>query len=72
MALTENTTLDEVVHDPIANTIRVTWRDHIFRDGVEIDSARVARSKTYAVPDDAADFEADLGDAALKYAPLFA
>ena len=71
MALTENTTLDEVVHDPIGNTLRVTWRDHIYRDGEEIDSARVARVKTYAIPADAAAFDADLGDDAAKYAALF-
>lgn len=69
--LTEDTTLDEVVHDPITNTIRVTWRDHIYRDGVEIDSARVARTKTYAVPDGKTEFDADLGADAAKYAALF-
>lgn len=71
MALTETTTLDEVLHDPITGTVRVTWRDHIFRDGVEIDSARVARTKSYSVATDKAEFDADLGVDAAKYAALF-
>ena len=70
MSLTETTTLDEVLFDATTNSVKVTWRDHIFRDGVEVDSARVARSKTYT-KDDKEQFHADLGDDATKYATLF-
>jgi hypothetical protein len=69
-SLTENTTLDDVTHDLSANTLTVTWRDHIFKDGVEIDSARVARVKTYTDADKDA-FTTDLGADAQKYLSLF-
>ena len=68
--LTESTTLDDVTHDLTANTVTVTWRDHIFKDGVEIDSARVARTKTYTDADKEA-FTFDLGADAAKYVSLF-
>lgn len=67
---TETTTLDEVSIDVINKTARVVWRDHLFKDGVEVDSARVAREKTYTA--DMKDaFTADLGDEAAKYVDLF-
>lgn len=70
MALTESTTLDEVTLDAISNTLRVTWRDHVFRDGVEIDSARTARVKAYSAGQET-DFETDLGGDAIKYISIF-
>lgn len=69
MALSESTTLDEVNYNAATNTLTVTWRDHIFRDGVEIDEARQARTKTYG----AADIQqmiSDLGPNADKYKNL--
>ena len=50
---------------------RISWRDHVFRDGQEIDGARTARTKTYAVPEGKTEFDADLGADAAKYAALF-
>lgn len=70
MALTESTTLDEVTLNEVAGTISVTWRDHVFRDGVEIDSARTARTKTYVAGQET-DFETDLGEDAVKYISIF-
>lgn len=69
MALTETTTLDEVKFDVVKKTITVTWRDRIFKDGIEIDSARTARDKTYGA-DDAVAFGDDLGADAAKYSGL--
>jgi hypothetical protein len=69
MALTEYTTLDEVLSNESTGSVTVTWRDHIARNGVEIDSARIARSKTYTA-ETKADFLADLGNDASKYASL--
>lgn len=71
-AITEDTTLDEVKHDKAAGTVTVTWRDHLYRDGEEIDAARTARTKTYNTATDAAAFAADLGADAANYANLFA
>ena len=70
MPLTESTTLDEVKHDKTTSTVTVTWRDHLFRDGVEVDAARVARTKTYSA-DQAAEFAADVGSEAVNYSSLF-
>lgn len=66
----ETTTLDEVNIDAAVGTVRVVWRDHLFKDDVEVDSARVAREKTYtsSMKD---EFVADLGDDADKYVDLF-
>ena len=70
MSLTETTTLDEVLHDVTANTVTVTWRDHIFRGGEEINSARTMRQVTYS-SSDIDKFNTDLGSEASKYGHLF-
>ncbi len=69
--VTKTTTLDQVTHDRASGTVTVVWRDHFLDDGVEIDAARVARTKTYS-QDDKTQFDADLGANAANYAGMFA
>jgi len=56
---TETTTLDEKSHDLVNNVATATWRTHLFKDGEEVDSARVAHTKTYQLPEQQAEFEQD-------------
>jgi hypothetical protein len=67
---TETTTLDEVTHSILDGSVTVTWRDHLFKDGEEVDSARVMRQKTY-LPADIVQFHTDLGADAATYISLF-
>jgi hypothetical protein len=68
---TETTTLDEVVHNLAGDMVQVTWRNHLFKDGVEMDEARTAVVESYPVPAGEPKFTADLGAAAAKYLALF-
>jgi len=65
------TTLDEVVHNLAGDMVQVTWRNHVFKDGVEMEEARTAIVESYPVPAGEAAFTAALGAAAAKYLALF-
>lgn len=68
--ITTTTTLDQVTHDTVTNTVTVTWRDRLFNNGVEVDAARVMRQVTYD-SSMIAQFNSDLGSDAATYVGLF-
>lgn len=47
MALIETRTLEEAKLDFVNGTVKLTWRERIFKDGVEKEHLRTADSKTY-------------------------
>ena len=65
--LTESRDLYSVTHNKEASTVTVVWMNRIFRDGVEIDSAREAETKTF---DNQADLDVALGSDSSLYQGL--
>ena len=65
--LTESRDLYSVTHNKEAGTVTVVWMNRIYRDGTEIDAARVAETNTFT---DAAELAAALGADASKYQGL--
>lgn len=66
--LTESRDLYSVTHNREAGTATVVWMHRIFRDGVELESAREAETATF---DNQADLDAALGADAAYAANLF-
>lgn len=65
--LTESRDLYSVTHNKEAGNVTVVWMNRIYRDGTEIDSARVAETKTF---DNQVDLAAELGPDATAYEGL--
>lgn len=58
-----------VTHDPQTNTLEATWIEPIKNADGEVQELRRVKCRNYS-PEQKADFEADLGEAAARYVTM--